>query len=53
MPFEVESGLGVLGELGGAEALGALGGPVGMAVAGVGVGGYMLYNLIKDKFKDN
>jgi len=40
------------GEFAGAEALGAMGGPVGMAVAGVGVGGYMLYNLIKDKLKD-
>ena len=35
----------------GIESVAALGGPVGMAVAGVGIGGYMLWNLISDAIK--
>lgn len=40
-----------IAEYAGIESVAALGGPVGMAVAGVGIGGYMLWNLISDAIK--
>lgn len=40
-----------IAEFAGIESVAALGGPVGMAVAGVGIGGYMLWNLISDAIK--
>lgn len=55
VPLEIEETAAVVGggmaELMGIESVAAIGGPVGMAVAGVGIGGYMLYNLIHDAIK--
>jgi hypothetical protein len=55
LPLEIEETTtvvaGGLAELMGIESVAAVGGPVGMAVAGVGIGGYMLYNLIHDAIK--